>query len=133
MAIIVGIAGAVGCTGGSTATTYCVSENGALSAGACVTECKSRCTLAARAGCEPADCSKCDTTPPTESTACRNADYAHWRCLRLANEPQVTCVDGKPVFQITNSVCTEEARTMTAACGDRDGGPALRDAALDAH
>jgi len=125
-------ASSVGCSGGSAATTYCVFENGALQPGACLMECESRCALAARAGCgtgasdageEPPEClTECRAAEALESSACRDADYAYWRCLRLGGGPQVTCDGRIPVFTPDAAVCVSERAARADACGSRDGG-----------
>ncbi len=124
MASSVALVMAAACSNGAATTTYCVSESGSLSPGSCFTECESRCTLVERAGCgDEATCEKACNAAPAESTACARADYAHWRCLRLAGEPVVICADGGPVtFSEPATICVAERRAMQAACGTTDAG-----------
>jgi hypothetical protein len=110
-----------GCSNGNAATTYCVFESGALFPGPCATECQSRCNLIARAGCtapDPDCVTRCTNELNAESATCQNADYAHWRCLRLVGAPAVSCADAGAVRLVEPStLCTTERAAMEQACG----------------
>ncbi len=106
-------------------TIYCVFESEALSGGRCLTQCESRCNLTAAAGCGSEGCvDDCEKAEARLGSACLDARYAYWRCLRRSGQPTVTCRDGTPTLSVRGSTCESEESAMQERCPAGDGGAA---------
>ena len=119
-----GISLSVGCTQNPLSNTRCVLESGDLLAGPCFTQCESQCALEDRAGCGGGDdcVAHCEEAAAVETETCADTSYAHWRCLRLAGFPLVTCNGGKPSLTLPESECRTERERERAACVATDAG-----------
>ena len=125
LSALVGVGSALASCTGEPPTTYCVFENEALQGGRCLTECESRCNLERIAGCSSDTCvTDCDKAASTQSSACLDASYSYWRCLRTSGQPQVTCDGEVPVFSVPEHTCHDQLETMGERCLAIDGGPA---------
>jgi hypothetical protein len=106
----------VSCTG-EPPTIYCVFENEALQGGRCLTECESRCNLERIAGCSTDTCvTGCEKAASHRTSACLDASYTYWRCLRTSGEPHVTCEGDVPVFSVKEGTCETQLETMSEKC-----------------
>jgi hypothetical protein len=104
-------------------TIYCVFESDVLAGGRCLTECESRCNLSNIAGCAKTSCVKdCEASSARSSSACLDASYSYWRCLRLSGQPRVTCSGETPVFSVEPGTCSAEHQTLLARCPPPDAG-----------